>query len=89
MTSTQPVWISPQAYERLQRELATLSELCTAAAANGDTDGNTTAVQRAWRARIQRIHDLLLHEGALQQLTPHNHAWSLPQVLKTPEVTRC
>ena len=24
MTSTQPVWISPQAYERLQRELATL-----------------------------------------------------------------
>ena len=33
MTSTQPVWISPHAYERLQRELATLRELCTATAA--------------------------------------------------------
>ena len=30
MTSTQRVWISPQACERLHRELATLRELCTA-----------------------------------------------------------
>ena len=60
MTSTQPVWISPQAYERLQRELATLRELYTAAAADGDTDENSTAVQQGWQARIQQIHDLLL-----------------------------
>lgn len=60
MTSTQRVWISPQAYERLQRELATLRELCTAAAAGGDTDENGIAVQQWWQARIQQIHDLLV-----------------------------
>jgi transcription elongation GreA/GreB family factor len=60
MTSTQPVWISPQAYERLQRELATLRVLHTSAAADGESDDNATAVQRAWQARIQRIHDLLV-----------------------------
>lgn len=62
MTSTQqPVWISPQGYERLQRELATLRVLHTSAAADGDVDDNTTAVQRAWQTRIQRIHDLLIN----------------------------
>jgi transcription elongation factor GreA len=61
MTSAQRVWISPQAYERLQRELVTLRELCAAAATNGDSDENATAVQRAWQARIQQIHDLLIH----------------------------
>jgi transcription elongation factor GreA len=61
MTSAQRVWISPQAYERLQRELATLRELCPAAAADGDTDDNAAAVHRAWRARIQQIHDLLVN----------------------------
>ena len=60
MTSTQRVWISPQAYERLQRELATLRELCTAAAASGDTDENNVALQQGWQARIQQIHDLLV-----------------------------
>ena len=61
MTSTQPVWISPQAYERLQRELATLRVLHTSAAADGESDDNATAVQRAWQARIQQIHDLLVN----------------------------
>ena len=62
MTSTQQrVWISPQAYERLQRELATLRELCAAPAANGDSDPNSAAVQRGWQARIQQIHDLLVN----------------------------
>lgn len=61
MTSTQRVWISPQAYERLQRELATLRELYTSAAADGESDDNATAVQRAWQARIQQIHDLLVN----------------------------
>ena len=60
MTSTQRVWISPQAYERLQRELATLRELCTAAAARGDIDENSDALQQWWQARIQQIHDLLV-----------------------------
>lgn len=61
MTSTQPVWISPQAYERLRQELATLRQLTTAAATDGDSDENTTAVYRTWRARIQQIHDLLAY----------------------------
>lgn len=59
MTSTQPVWISTQAYERLRQELATLRQLTTAAATDGDSDENTTAVYRTWRARIQQIHGLL------------------------------
>jgi transcription elongation factor GreA len=61
MTSMQQAWISPQAYERLQRELATLRELCAAAASDGDTDQNSAAVQRAWQERIQQIHDVLVH----------------------------
>ena len=60
MTSTQRVWISPQAYERLHRELATLRELCSAAAAGGDTDENGIAVRLGWLARIQQIHELLV-----------------------------
>ena len=59
MTSTQPVWVSPQAYERLQRELATLRKYPAGAAA-GDTDENSNALQQRWQARIQQIHDLLL-----------------------------
>ena len=61
MTSSQRVWISPPAYERLQRELGTLRELCAAAAADGDADENAAAVQRAWQIRIQQIHDLLIN----------------------------
>ena len=61
MTSTQPVWISLQAYERLQRELATLRVWHTSASADGDTDENGTAVPCARQARIQQIHDLLVN----------------------------
>jgi transcription elongation factor GreA len=62
MTNTQTrVWISPQGYERLQRELTTLRELCCAAANDGDIDENSAAVQRAWQARIQRIQDVLIN----------------------------
>ena len=32
-----------------------------AAAADGDNDENSAAVQRAWQARIQRIHDVLIN----------------------------
>ena len=41
-------------------ELATLRELCAAGAATGDSDENDAAVRRAWQARIQQIHDLLI-----------------------------
>lgn len=61
MTSTQPVWISPHGYERLQRELARLRVLHIGAAADGQSDGNAIAVQHAWQARIQRIRDLLFN----------------------------
>lgn len=59
MTNAQSVWISPQAYERLQRELATLRELHTAAS-GGDSDENSDALQRWQQARIRQIYDLLL-----------------------------
>lgn len=61
MTSVQPTWLSPQAHVRLQQELATLRELCDANAVGDATDEYTAAVQRAWRLRIQRIHDLLVN----------------------------
>jgi transcription elongation factor GreA len=60
MTSAQPVWISPQAYERLQRELTTLRVLHTRAAADGESDENATVIQSEWQARIQQIHELLI-----------------------------
>jgi transcription elongation GreA/GreB family factor len=61
MTSMQRTWISPQAHQRLQREVATLRELLTTASADGDNDENTAAVLRAWQIRIHRIHDLLVN----------------------------
>lgn len=60
MVETQRVWISPQAYERLHRELATLRQL-SAGTVKDDTDENAAAVQRSWQARIQQIHDLLIN----------------------------
>jgi transcription elongation factor GreA len=61
MTTTLRVWISPQAHERLHRELDTLRFLFSAGMADGDDDENATAVRRAWEIRIQQIHDLLLN----------------------------
>jgi transcription elongation factor GreA len=55
------VWISLQAHERLERELATLRFLFSAGMADGDTDANVHAVRRAWEIRIQQIHDLLIN----------------------------
>ncbi|EHB58379.1 GreA/GreB family elongation factor [Mycolicibacterium rhodesiae JS60] len=60
MIKAQRVWISPQAYERLQQELATLRRLSAAGVINGETDENAAAVQRGWQTRIQQIHDLLV-----------------------------
>jgi transcription elongation GreA/GreB family factor len=61
MTSTNHVWISPQAHERLHQELATLRDLCSTAAEDGEADENATAIQRARQKRIQQIHDLLVN----------------------------
>lgn len=61
MTSTNRVWISPQAHERLHQELATLRDLCSTAAEDGETGENATAIQRARHKRIQQIHDLLVN----------------------------
>ena len=61
MTSTQRAWISPQAYERLQEELATLQQLSAAGVAGGEADENSAAVKRGWQTRIQQIYDLLVN----------------------------
>lgn len=60
MTTSQRVWMSPQAHERLQVELSTLRELIATETAS-DSDENQVAIQRARQARIQHIHDLLLN----------------------------
>ncbi len=61
MTSTQRVWISPQAYERLQQELTTLQRLSAAGMAGAEGDDNAAAVRRGWQTRIQQIYDLLVN----------------------------
>ena len=61
MATTTRVWISPQAHERLHRELDTLRFLFSAGIDDEDADGNATAVRRAWEKRIQQIHDLLIN----------------------------
>lgn len=61
MSKAQPAWISPQAYEGLKEELATLRELTSGAATNGDSAANNAAVQRTWQMRIQQIHDVLVN----------------------------
>lgn len=61
MASAQRVWISSEAYDGLQQELAALRQLCKTAAVDGDIGENATAIQRARQARIQQIHDLLVY----------------------------
>jgi transcription elongation factor GreA len=61
MATTTRVWISPQAHERLHRELDTLRFLFSAGIADEHVDENATAVRRAWEKRIQQIHDLLIN----------------------------
>jgi transcription elongation GreA/GreB family factor len=61
MPSTPRVWISPQAHERLHRELGTLRFLFSAGSVGGDADENAAAVRHAWASRMQQIHDLLIN----------------------------
>jgi transcription elongation factor GreA len=61
MIEKHTVWLSPQAYEHLQDELATLRRLSTIGTGEEDTDENAAAVQAARRSRIQQIHDLLMN----------------------------
>ena len=58
MTSER-VWISPEAHERLHQELATLRELCSHTTEDGESGENDTAMQQARQKRIRQIHDLL------------------------------
>ncbi len=60
MTSVQPVWLTPQAQVRLQRELTILRELCDGTRYGDDADENA-AVQRARRLRMHRIQELLIN----------------------------
>lgn len=62
MTSSQTFWITPKAHERLREELATLQQLTDEVADDEEgSNENTAAIQRARRARIQQIHDLLVN----------------------------
>lgn len=61
MTSPQRIWLSPEAHERLQQELATLRELCANESGGDSSDENATAIKRARQTRIQQIHDLLIN----------------------------
>ncbi|MCV7378491.1 transcription elongation factor GreAB [Mycobacterium alsense] len=58
MKSRKRTWISPQAYVRLQRELASLRE---ARDARDKAADDNPAVARAWKTRMRRIHELLEH----------------------------
>lgn len=61
MANTERARISPQAYERLKRELATLRQMYSGPMAFEDADERKAAVQRAWLLRIKRIQDLLVN----------------------------
>ncbi|MDX1884740.1 GreA/GreB family elongation factor [Mycolicibacterium sp. 120270] len=61
MANPTRVWISPQAHERLNRELDTLRFLFSAGVTDGEADENAVAVHRAWEIRMQQIHDLLIN----------------------------
>ncbi|BBY45586.1 transcription elongation factor GreAB [Mycolicibacterium celeriflavum] len=61
MTIAQRIWISPDAYARLQDELATLRELVANAVGEEDAGENASAVKRARQARIREIHEMLIN----------------------------
>jgi transcription elongation GreA/GreB family factor len=62
MTAATPVWLTPEAHERLLHELAVLRGWSTVGAIDDDSDApdsNAVAVRRAQQGRIQQIHDML------------------------------
>jgi transcription elongation GreA/GreB family factor len=62
LSTPSTVWISDHAYQRLQEELSELRVLIDVhAAEGGGFDENLVAIQRARQARIQQIHELLIH----------------------------
>lgn len=60
MTTTERVWMTRQAHDRLQAELAELRASANAAVTES-SDENVIDAQRARHARINQIHDLLLN----------------------------
>ncbi|QNJ91418.1 GreA/GreB family elongation factor [Mycolicibacterium fluoranthenivorans] len=62
MTTITPVWLTPEAHDRLIRELAVLRGWGAVGAEDDDSaepDSNTVAIRRAQQGRIQQIHDML------------------------------
>lgn len=51
------IWLTPQAYDRLQQELEALRRCVDTSA---DDDPNAVAVRRAQQGRIQQIHEMLV-----------------------------
>lgn len=60
MTATQPIWMTPAAYRRLEEELADL-QLLVATDVPDDGEENAVAVRAARRSRIQQILEWLLY----------------------------
>lgn len=60
-TSTERVWLTPQAHHRLQAELAALLLECSTSAADDDIDqdDHTSTRYHVRHARIRQIQDLL------------------------------
>ncbi|WP_199255239.1 GreA/GreB family elongation factor [Mycolicibacterium mengxianglii] len=60
MTTTQRVWISEHAHQRLRDELVELQSLHRDGGVDA-ADPNLVVIQQARRSRIQQIHDLLVN----------------------------
>lgn len=60
MTATQPIWMTPAAYRRLEEELADLQLLVATDVPDGGEE-NAVAVRAARRSRIQQILEWLLY----------------------------
>ena len=61
MTTSQRIWISQQAKQRLQAELAELQSLDGRDTDGSSDDENELVIRRARRGRIQQIHELLIN----------------------------
>ncbi len=61
MTTAHRVWLTPDAHDRLRRELAQLRKDSADPADEASADSTAVAVRRAQQGRIQQIHDMLMN----------------------------
>lgn len=61
MTTAHRVWLTPDAHDRLRRELAQLRKSSIDPADEASADSTAVAVRRAQQGRIQQIHDMLMN----------------------------